>query len=398
MIQTDWRLAEAEIGKSVFMRRVEETGRMAFLDIDGTTTGDTWVRSEVREFFEERAAVAFVSARTPELIMSHAVWSRSYEQGTFFRPAPKPQVVGGAWEFCPIEQLIEFKHLLDTPAILSFGVGNFFRTSDGSYVRDEAYHRLLGGDDWRHSVALPFLQSEVDHEGELLSHLTILCKDNSHDLGRADVAPPDFRLDFNFDSLEAKLALTKRIRAMARGGVVHNGVAVPRSAIAAGIKVVDESHPELSRFTAYLVSKPAVKEKLLRRVIEQACFFSNRPRRELEVFIAGDTLTDFRAGLLAGWAMEAHAIRGTFFLAGGSRLAPYLVGEQKGMPFAGESLEWARKRLQEAMPGNQPGVYYFRAPWGGNEFRRVIIADEAFPGTIAAESLAAYIHSDLCSW
>lgn len=393
---------EAVYSASDLAIKVRQTGQLAIFDLDGTYTGPPEVRKSMRRIAQEKGfGEVFGSARTPELMITEEYRQVSLENAGLRRPPPLCGEIKGSRKrrYQPLETVPLCEHLLNPDAVISFGVGNFVRAK-GVYHWDEEYDRTLGYD-WR-SIVLSFLQMRVDPTGEMLQHLVPLDNEENYPQKLIDVAPLPHRIGFQFfgpNGLERKLELKRRITELQKcGQVVRNGVVIPGSPIAASIMMVDESHPEASRYTLYLVPRQGTKEKAYNRLLRQTIAASGKRNDEIELFIAGDTLTDFKAGCYLGWWRKQQAVRGTFLLAGGSRLSEYLVGKKRGELFAGESLKRMVNRFKKAEKTNHPGVYRFMAPWSGGEFRRIIIADEAFPGTIAVESLLAYFQSDLCFW
>lgn len=399
-------LQSASLYNSPLFKKVRATGRLAIFDLDGTCTGDPEAKKQLRALAEQKQyAEVFGSARTFELMVSEDVRQMSVgEHSPLHRPQPKCGLREGKRTYQPLEDVPLFQNLLNPDAVISFGIGNFIRLKDGTYVLDEEYDRLLGlrhwGNDWR-TITTIFLE-KIDPDGKFRKALVPLDQDGAYEKGIVDVAPLPYRIGFEFsgpEGFELKCELKERVlQAVMAGRYFHNGRMIPGSHIAAGLAVVDESHPEKGRYMSYLLPRNGTKEKAYNRLLKQTLLLSGKRNSEVELFIAGDTMTDFRAGCYVGWTQKGPAVKGTFLLAGGSRLSEYLVGRKKGERFAGELLDWEIKRFERAEKANHPGVYYFRAPWSGSEFRRIIIADEAFPGTREVESVLAYFESPLCLW
>jgi len=157
------------------------------------------------------------------------------------------------------------------------------------------------------------------------------------------------------------------------------------------IEGVDESkpndaEPDKSRATLYLMPPDARKEHMLNRAFAQSCTEARVPTSGMNILIAGDTLTDFYSGCYAGWDANVVSI-----IVGGSRLAKCI--EEKAN-FAGVDL----RRLHNALkPTERPGIYSFDNPLmrGGwtkyGRQRKIILGDAAYPGTIGAETILAYL-------
>jgi len=108
-----------------------------------------------------------------------------------------------------------------------------------------------------------------------------------------------------------------------------------------------------------------------------------------KLLIAGDTLTDFYAGCYAGWDADV-----TYINVGGSRLAQCI--EEK-TNFAGVDLRRMHRALR---PTGRKGFSLFDNPLmrGGytdhGRQRLIVNGDQAYPGTIGAETILAYLQDN----
>ncbi len=89
-------------------------------------------------------------------------------------------------------------------------------------------------------------------------------------------------------------------------------------------------------------------------------------------------------GLLGGLGIDA-----TFLLAGDSRLVESLIAPGVA-DFAGEPTGSIRRRLEQ-LPAR--GEYRFRVPLHPASFRRLIVGDQAFPGTSEVETVYRYVEA-----
>lgn len=360
-----------------------------FNDLDGTLAeGAREAQRRARKMMEQSGLLAFVSLRTPELMMGESAYRASIEIG-FSRSAPRCGMDdAGNRYYVPLENLPLFQEVLDAPILYAVGVGCFEKKGEG-YAPDTEHDQTLGGEDWR-EMALLYLRSKIDPTGFFEQYLAPIDRRENWENGTTDVEPLPYRLTFEFDSLDLKREFKRRLSAMQKRTIVVDGAKVPLSAIAQHLRVVDESNPEKKRYVVYLLPRDGQKERAVNHIVSQISRRYRIPAHQSKVFIAGDTMTDFKAGLWGG-----HTLEGECLLVGriGAFLAKCLPRHFAGKPidaeFAGERLMKVIKRLQ---PAGRQGTYVFKIPHSGLK-RTVIIGPEAYPGTEGAETILAHLQS-----
>lgn len=374
--------------QSVLAEKTRATRFWSVLDLDGTfAAGCIEARRAVRAALEKRGALLFSTARTPELVMSSRAFSVSHAHGNFSRAAPRWVKKGSRYQYAPLEELPEFEDVLDPDAILGFGEGVCIKTHlDGNcpYLVDREYERLYldppafteDGVPWR-QLAMEFV-----YELGINKHLNIIEWESAYRSRLANVESLTYRIQLDFKGPEAvaeKYRVLSEVQARQADGP-----------LAGRIEGVDESKPSddpaESRATLYLMPPQARKENMLNRTLTFTCHAARVSTASMQMLIAGDTLTDFYAGCYAGWDADV-----TFILVGGCRLAKCI--EEKAN-FAGVDL----RRFHNALkPTSRPGFYLFDNPLmrGGwtkrGKSRMVILGDQAYPGTIGAETILAYL-------
>ncbi len=365
--------------QSELVKNLKKSGKLFAFDIDGTlSVGSLEARENVKKYARERGGLLFASARSPELMISSGVLKNSHEFG-FTRPEPHSHFEKNSFTFAPLETIHEFKDLLDPDAISSFGVGIYLK-QNSHFVEDRTFTEPSSHDSWSRDKVMILLR-HLD-EGDILEYLPVLEHEGMYNQGKVDIIPLPFRIQINFPSLELKLNAMKKIEE-AR---TSSDPEILR--IAQHIIFVDESNPDRivdgklePRYILYLMPEWATKDKALDHIVRK---IEESGTQVTEVFYAGDTLTDVRAGVYGG-----HNTPGTFILVGGSRLSNYII-DPKLDTFAGESLVWLKQALEKT---DKKGVYNFALEHGIK--RRIVIGDEAYPGTIGSDSILADFESQI---
>lgn len=378
-------------GRSLLVSKTAETGFWSVLDLDGTfAEGDMGARRRVRRILEEKGVLVFSTARTPELVMSGGAYDRSAEAG-FLRGRPNCQIgETGLCTHAPLESLDYFTHCLDPDAILGFGEAVCIAQAapeDGegkTYLLDEDYEQAyLDKNVFSGAATKPWreLAMELVREIGCEAFLSCLDREGAYEAGEANVEPLKYRIQLDFfgaDAVERKYAVLAAVEKAAA------------PALRGRVEGVDESKPSKNlgenRTSLYLMPPGARKENMLNRALAMAAAHGRIDPGDIKMLIAGDTLTDFYAGCYGGIDAEV-----TFILVGGSRLTECI--EEKAN-FAGVDLRYMHRGLK---PTNREGVYWFDNPLlrGGYvkkpHTRRVILGDKAYPGTIGAETILAYL-------
>ena len=359
--------------------------RMACLDVDSTLTGDRAMSDGARALLEEEEyVVAFVTSRTEEMLMTRASFQASRRTRQFLRPQPHLGGSDGHRRYVSPE-----KHepigLLDGDIIAgSTGTQIMIRQKGGGYLPDRSYElgSALSSGSWR-EAALQLL-AMLTAEGYTAEPAEIESEDN-YQAGVSDVFPPEYRVQLNFQTVEEKsrfIAGLRRTRFKARES--QDGWAEALR----NIRVTDDSNPEPGRYKVFLTPRRLSKARAVEHIVCQLCRQLDIERGRLSLLFAGDSFPDLAMGLLGGIGTDS-----AFLLVGGSRLAAALTREDRA-DFAGEGICAVRRRL---IPEGKPGNYRFRPPFSEGGTRRLIVGDEAFPGTQAAESVYRYLHATHCT-
>lgn len=373
---------------SELAQKTREQKFCSVLDLDGTfAAGSPEARKEVRSRLESRGALVFSTARTPELVMSSGAYGASRALSGFTRGAPNWDHKDGKRAYAPLETLAEFDDQLDPDAVLGFGEGVYVANKVGTrqaYFLDDEYERLYldpqlldDGKPWR-AIALALVERLGFEE-----HLAPIDRAGAYAERLANVEPLRYRIQLDFGgelAVQKKYEILRRIKLEAK-----------RMRVSRKIEGVDESKPSddpaQNRATLYLMPPQARKEDMLNRLLTASCRAAQLQSSDVTMLIAGDTLTDFYAGCYAGWDADV-----VFIVVGGSRLSKCI--EEK-VNFAGVDL---RRMHRGLLPTERKGFYLFDNPLmrGGwikkGKKRTIVMGDAAYPGTIGAETILAYLH------
>jgi hypothetical protein len=365
-----WSSAAARIAR----RRVEggRAARLACLDIDSTLTGPADLADRVRSRLESAGyAVAFVTSRTEEMIMS----SRAYQLSTapgLQRLPPKLGSAGGRRVYVPPETVLP-GGLLDGEIVAgSSGTRILVRGDDGAYRPDPVYEERMGADPegWR-ATALALVRT-LQREG-IGAEPAPIDRPEAYETGETDVYPPLYRVQVNFPSLAEKARFLMALHAARVAG----------RAGARAVRITDDSNPLHGRIKVFLTPRRAAKVHAVERMVAALCAAVGVARDGFELFFTGDSFPDLAMGMFGGLGARA-----TFLLAGGSRLVTPMVGATE-TDFAGEPVAAFRRRLRS---GDRPGIYRFTLPLGFGT-RTVIVGDEMYPGTSEVETVARYVET-----
>ncbi len=388
---------------AAWLQKLRTTKTIVGLDMDDTIATDRDDPSDeqlefrrlIRELLRSKGVVEVAqSMRTWELMLSSKAYNAS-PQIQQVRKVPKYAVVGTPQglrqQYGTIEGFRRFDYCLDWDAILVPGNGIALRVGNEYIVDWEWDHILNHGYGLGTFSPRPWRKSVRDFITGLYPKIEMFfapmeSEDNYHQ-GYCDVLTLQYRIQLDFlgaDGFDQKEEF-KRLLAAARD----------TSQIARRIKTIDESNPAKDKYTLYLVPWRGRKESLLNRYIKKASEASGSPTEQLTLVLAGDTLTDLRAGLYGGG--DAHV---SFFLPCNSRLTPYLAEllTAKKPPalwaqsFAGESLTRLCKYL---IPTNKKGEYLFTVPTRHKRPNRFIFGLEAHPGKVGAEGVLAFLEDEL---
>jgi hypothetical protein len=390
-----------------FVSMLNENGVLVVSDYDGTQTTGAEIpspqeldnRLTVVKIAEKIGAVKVaVSARNHGLMMSEEMFDASVANGLKeLRPRWHKNPATGKYEYVDPSEVPFFKHNTDWDILASFGRGIVVRNGRG-YLVDRVFDAMLRFDvaegeidttdqlPWRNG-AIEFIFEYFPQGRKFMAPIEFASK---YHKGETNVAPLDFRVQFNFPGVEGYAAMLELKEVIQRQKEDISGG--PR--FATRLKVVDESRldpdPERCVYVVYLVPWHARKESMINRILYQACRAAKRAVKDTRVFYAGDTLTDLRAGLYGGGDATT-----TFLLATGSRLAPYIL--EKRSQYGAEDLSflWGKpeknRKTHRLTATNKKGVYRFVHKIRGTRINTVVIGDERYPDCTPPGSVAQFL-------
>ncbi len=393
--------AGEKISSYLLSRLVQKTEKHRFwsiFDLDGTyAAGSFEARRKVREWAEKRGALLFSTARTPELVMTPESYELSRQLAGFARPMPW-WVYGTG----PLQH--------DPDAILAFGEGIFIAgigCSDhgfAPYFVDKEYEDryldpatdgvLANPKSWKE------LLLDVVHELGFDEHLAVIDRAHAHTNLEANVLGAKYRLAIEVrgdNAIERKHDIVAKIREHIKG-----------TPLALRVEGVDESNPsvdpKINRGTEYLMPPEARKENMMNHALVQTTRHARENGRRLEPsmvkgVIAGDQFTDLVAICEGGLDANFAGV-----LVGGSPLTKAIA--EKESSFSGIDLRQLHSCL---MPTGRAGYYYYdNAHIRGatldpralgykdrpRQRRTVVIGGIAYPGTVGADTIWAYIEDN----
>mgnify|MGYP001594795005 CR=1 FL=1 len=391
--------------KGLFVAKLQKTKTIVLSDQDGTNTVNSSKVHSEQEIEDRRRAeeiqhkkgvvTGSVSARTFGLMISEEMRLASVAHG-YDEPPPRwGKDADGRHVYVNPADVPFFKYSLDRDVSAGFGSGIIMRNGTG-YMVDREYDNFLNYDyiagDMERGSPEPWRQA-------LLAALVAVYpayKDNlapmeygsNYEKGITNVAPLRYRVQFNFEGTEGLERMRELQRAIQEEGIRGNP-------LMQRIATVDESHPnqsnpEMSRYTLYLIPWGAQKERMINWLVGRCAKAAGLETKDLRLFYAGDTLTDLRAGLYGGGNAETM-----FLLATGSRVAPYILERQA--KFGNEPLDflWSSQRrpVDRLRNTREKGVYTFNLSGGAyyKKPNRIVIGDERYPGLTPPGSVHAFL-------
>jgi len=378
-------------------------GHVGVLDVDGTMMTKKMERygaspeeledaQFVRHYFDENGVFTVASAQTREMLKSNASFNTSVQKRGFSRPRPLLGGVPGARFYVHPESIACRVPFTDAAAIMSMGTGCSFRQTDGSYTENLSYTKRLGKN-WRKNA---FSLLELLAEGGLKDfedYLADIESEQNYIDGKTDVAPLEYRIQFEFENEETKNVVKNKIQAGVLGlrelariksiTTAHlSSIMKDFGDILFNLRIVDESNPLLKRYQFYLMPRYAAKEEM----IDETLALLSKGEMIENLLIAGDMPPDLRAGCYAGRALQA-----TFLLVGGSPVSPYINREcpEFGQPYAGESLRFITEALTKT---DRDGFEILSR--AGVPFRMIVNGDVAYPGLVGPRTIAAFLKDE----
>jgi hypothetical protein len=387
-------VAGRKVSPYLLSRLVSKTKKHRFwsiFDLDGTyAAGSLAARHKVRAWSEQRGALLFSTARTPELVMSPESFELSRNLAGFTRPMP-----WWSWGMGPLQQ--------DPDAILAFGEGLYIAAAGcveqgfAPYFVDSEYERnyldpmldgvYVDGQPW-YQLALALV-----HRLGLQVYLSHMDRKSAYALLLSNVVPLKFRIQLDFFGLDAVEQKYRALDAVTR--------AISGTPLQGRLEGVDESNPsddpQKNRATLYLMPPQARKEDMTNQGLIQTCRHAEVRTSDVRGIMAGDTLTDMFALCEGGLDADFAGI-----LVGGSRLNKCLEEQSN---FAGVDLRKLHSSLKR-VPDTREGFYYYDNPvvrgavldpqavrYKESPKRRriIVIGAQAYPNTIGVETIWAYI-------
>ena len=356
---------------SILVQRLRKGPKVGIYDLDHTLTGPVASQLKAHELINRHGPMVINTARETGMVMSSRALEASRKHG-YRRSAPKlgTDPVSGKRIYAQPESIRKFAGHLNPSAIVGFGGGVLLRQQrDSGYAMDESFSALLGGDNFRTRI-MEHLRA-IDLEGDLIGSLAVLEDESAFLEGRIDVEPLYWRIQINPKDEVQKTDLKFRIATY----LLEIGEY-------ATVKLVDESRPWDNVFTLYIVPKLGTKQAGADHLLRNALTYTSLSVGDLSLTMADDAFTGLRMAtdVLPG-------AKGTFVLPGKAPVAEHLMPSSRnyGKPFAGEDVSWLLERLT---PTETEGVYDCFMP-GDLPNRRFIIADQAVPGFVAADSILA---------
>jgi len=355
--------------------------KLAFLDIDSTLHhSDSGNKTDkARKVLEEKDyVIIFNTSRTEELVMSEKERNASK---LFQRPAPhlgqvkfkQNEVVKSIYYYVD-PQKIEPKGVLDPDIIIgSTGTAIWIKQITGGYKPDYNYQKSfrISSTEWRNSI-LELLKKLKKTETFNISHIE---DQRSYEKNRSNVFPPDYRVQTLFTSIVHLKSFVKKMQKI-------------KSNFLTNIRITNDSKPSHGKYVLYLKPKNASKIHAQEFVIKNVLKNTKVKRKDLNIFIAGDSWPDLIMGIKGESETE------TFLLVGGSRLFKDLTTAMHHSKkniyhyFSGESLMAIGKRF---IPTTDKGLYFFRS--SRHEKVKIILGDERYPGTVGVETVLAYLNN-----
>lgn len=377
---------------SALVEKVRSSRVVNVFDIDGTlamggtpTEVELLARKESRRHASKLGASVFISARTPELIMTNGEYYRSIYMGHFDR---MPARVGthralGDMKFeVALERLPEFGSVTGADAIASMGVGILI-AQGGGYMLDREYETTaLGkfvGNKWRQRVIKQISDVNNDELNDIVGALAPIEFGKCYELGEVDVTPLPYRVQLDWTGKGAARMKCRVKRRLER-------VFERRPAL--NVRFVDESNPTRGRYTLYLLHAAMRKERMLERILSSILVHTHMRPSDITLNIFGDTFTDLRQ-LYAGGTNFGKRHGGTvkmnFVLVGGSRLSDPI--SRGARTFGGEDLTWLYGLLEKT---DMPGVCNVNIPSAPPGTRRFFLCDDMFPDMPGPQSIQRF--------
>jgi hydroxymethylpyrimidine pyrophosphatase-like HAD family hydrolase len=317
--------------------------RLAFLDIDGTWTGNPSDQQALRHTLEALGYVIIPTTnRDLELNVSFDAFKRS-----------GPAIAGREYGDVDRATVLAFSGLLDADIIAStLGEEIALKQRSGGYLLDEDHQQSVSQDmpDWSAFVA------------ELLAHVKEV---SGHTLGTM-LPSPHLRIQVTFDTLEEKKLFQATIQKIREAPAADSEFG-RRLAITS---LTDESDPYIEPpfFSLYITPAAVSKKNAVEHIVTTVAQLVAAPRERFEVLLAGDGPADAEMGFHGALGTQA-----TFVIPGEARLTKFISAK-------------AADYLGEISGGLTEELYSLTD-------RTIIMGDEAFPSTVGPTTLLAWLNA-----
>lgn len=375
--------------------RGDELLRLAFVDIDSTLDdrdrGKTLTAR--KELEKKRYGIIFITSRTEEALISEKqrLLSRFFD-----RPVPylgkETSLVHGQKRvryFYRDPLFVESPGVIDPDIVVgSTGTAIWIKQQSGGYLKDIRYEKgfMAHSAEWRKAVLHLLIKLKKTTHFEI----SPLEDPNNYPAHTVDVAPPNFRIQVSFRTVES---LRSFIQEMATIKRTYAASSLETSRLMefkhlANLRIINDSKPTEGRYVLYITPKKASKIYAKEQIVKNLTRTLKIAREKLNLFVAGDSWPDLTMGISGVHENE------TFLLVGGSRLYHDLAAVLQSphtsysYHFGGEKLASLCKRFVSTQTR---GIYLFKSPWRGRV--KVIFGDERFPGTQGVESVLSYLRS-----
>lgn len=321
--------------------KVKKYKKIAFLDIDLSLTGEPEVQSNIRTSLEDQNfAIVFVTSRPCELLLSNQSLNNS---PAICRPQTKTMVSeDGKRYHIDLAENQDFKGLIDPDAIAgTTGMHIYVKSKKNNYLQDQSYYPLdINPSNWRKKVFELFIKLRLD-----TSNLNEIEVEGEYEKNKTDIAPPDFRIQLNFNDLESKLEFEKSLSTADKDFALY---------------VLDDSEPENHVYSIYLfpINAATLKKDAVDHIFNNVCQSTKLNPKDIEVLIVGDSFPDLAMGL--DGAQNAKA---TFFIPSGSRLTSIFTNNVN--EFAGIDVTQYTAHIQKTEKGKY--IYNKRFIYVGSE-------------------------------
>jgi len=359
-----------------------------------------------------------ISARTPGMMMDTERYMASAANGYGeLLPRLHKDPATDRYQYRDPATIPFYKNAVNRKIIGSFGWGILVEDGKG-YRVDKTYEQMLSLDvplkqkvngsnvqgfvdlsappvselevpsTWR-LAAMTFI---VEHCLRFRGHLAPIESIERYHEMKTDVAPPPYRTQFDFVGRAGHAKLLELKKIIRRQKELINLFALRLHTI--DESRINEEDPEQSRYTLYMVPWYGRKENMFNWMLKQCTSAARLAPSDMNLFYAGDSLTDLKVGLWGGGDARVQ-----FVLPAGSVLAPYLVGRRKKYGVVDLSFLWANpiiKRLEpRLMPTGRSGEYRFVLRARGGRQNTLVIADERYPNLTPPGSVAAFLEEYL---